>query len=62
MDIINAAFMPSVEAVAHARRVVAAFAAAPQAGAVNLDGLMLDMPHLKQAQQVLRRHDAYAAP
>jgi citrate lyase subunit beta/citryl-CoA lyase len=62
VDIINAAFMPSAEAVAHARRVVAAFAAAPQAGAVNLDGLMLDMPHLKQAQHVLRRHAAYAAP
>jgi citrate lyase subunit beta/citryl-CoA lyase len=62
VDIINAAFMPSADAVAHARRVVAAFAAAPQAGAVNLDGLMLDMPHLKQAQHVLRRLEAYAAP
>lgn len=61
VDIINAAFMPGEAAVAHARRVIDAFAAAPGAGAVSLDGMMLDMPHLKQAQHVLRRHDAFVA-
>ena len=55
---INAAFLPSAEAVAHAQRVVDAFAANPEAGAVGLDGMMLDMPHLKQAQHVLRLHAA----
>ena len=59
--VINAAFMPSGEAVAHARRVIAAFDANPEAGAVGLDGMMLDMPHLKQAQHVLALHAAYAA-
>ena len=56
---INAAFMPSEAAVAHARRVVAAFEAAPEAGAVGLDGSMLDMPHLQQAQRLLARHAAF---
>jgi citrate lyase subunit beta/citryl-CoA lyase len=59
--VINAAFMPSDAAVAHAHRVIAAFDANPDAGAVGLDGMMLDMPHLKQAQHVLRLHAAYAA-
>jgi citrate lyase subunit beta/citryl-CoA lyase len=52
--VINATFMPSAEAVAFAQRVVAAFAAS-EAGAVGMDGKMLDMPHLKQAEAVLRR-------
>lgn len=55
---INAAYTPDEAEVAHARRVVAAFAAAPGTGVVGLDGMMLDMPHLKQARRVL----AMAAP
>lgn len=51
---INECFAPSDEALAHARRVVAAFAAEPGAGVVGLDGQMLDIPHLKQAQQVIQ--------
>jgi citrate lyase subunit beta / citryl-CoA lyase len=50
---INDSYLPSAEEIAHARRVVAAFDAAPGAGTVGLDGRMLDMPHLKQAQAVL---------
>ncbi len=50
---INDAFTPSAEEVAHARRVVEAFAAAPGTGVVGLDGQMLDMPHLRQARRVL---------
>lgn len=52
---INAAFSPSAEALAHARRVVAAFADNPGAGALSLDGSMIDAPHLKQAQLLLAR-------
>lgn len=52
---INAAFAPSEAEIGHARRVVAAFAAAGGAGVVGLDGRMLDGPHLKQAQSVLAR-------
>ena len=51
--VINAAFTPSDAAVAHARAVVAAFAANPGAGALSLDGKMIDAPHLKQAQRIL---------
>ncbi len=53
---INAAFAPSEEAVAHARRVIAAFEAAEGAGTVGLDGKMLDIPHLRQARLVLEKH------
>jgi len=50
---INAAFVPSDAERAHAQRVVAAFATAPAAGVVSLDGRMLDRPHLLQAQRIL---------
>lgn len=50
---INRAFTPDAEAVARARRVVEAFAAAPQAGALQVDGRMMDAPHLRQAQRIL---------
>ncbi|URW75700.1 CoA ester lyase [Sphingomonas donggukensis] len=53
--VINAAFTPSDAAVAHARAVIAAFEANPGAGALSLDGRMIDGPHLKQAQRLLAR-------
>lgn len=55
---INAAFSPSDEALAHARRVIAAFDATPGAGTVGLDGRMIDLPHLKQARNLLARQAA----
>ena len=51
--IINAAYSPAPDEIAHARRVVDAFAASPGTGVVGLDGKMLDMPHLKQANRLL---------
>lgn len=59
--VINDCLMPSAEDVAFAHRVVAAFAAAPGAGTVGLEGRMLDIPHLTQARQVLALNAAYAA-
>jgi citrate lyase subunit beta / citryl-CoA lyase len=53
VDITNAAFSPGEEEVAWARRVVAAFAGAPNAGVLRLDGKMLDKPHLRAAEKVL---------
>lgn len=50
---INAAFTPSAEELACAEAVVATFAAEPDAGVVALEGRMLDLPHLKQAQATL---------
>ena len=55
VEIINRVFTPSAEAVAHARRIVEAFAAAPESGVVSLDGHMVDRPHLVAAQRVLAR-------
>lgn len=53
--LINRAFTPDAAAIAWAERVVAAFAAAPEAGVVGLDGKMLDRPHLRSAERVLAR-------
>jgi citrate lyase subunit beta/citryl-CoA lyase len=50
---INAAFTPTEAERQHARRVVAAFAAAAGAGVASLDGQMIDRPHLLQAQRIL---------
>ena len=51
--VINRAFTPSEAELAHARAVVAAFEANPQAGALSLDGRMIDRPHLLLAQRLL---------
>jgi citrate lyase subunit beta/citryl-CoA lyase len=53
VSVINEAFTPSEAEVAHARAVVAAFDANPGAGALSLDGKMIDRPHLVQAQRTL---------
>ena len=50
---INEAYSPSMAELAHAHRIVDAFAAQPDAGALNLDGLMIDKPHLTQARRTL---------
>lgn len=62
---INAAFSPSAEDVAAARRIVDAFADAPGAGALQIDGKMIDAPHLKQARHILAlagQHDQVQRP
>ncbi len=51
VDTINAAFTPTADEVEYAQRVVEAFSA--DVGTVALDGKMLDLPHLKQAERVL---------
>ena len=51
--IINEAFTPSSDEIAKARRIVAAFHQSPGVGTLQLDGEMLDRPHLKQALRVL---------
>ncbi len=52
---INAGFSPSDAEIAHARAIVAAFAASPGVGALKLDGKMIDRPHLTQAERLLAR-------
>jgi citrate lyase subunit beta/citryl-CoA lyase len=53
--IINEVFTPSDSDLAHARAVVEAFEKAGDVGVVALDGVMLDIPHLKQARALLAR-------
>ncbi|GMR17601.1 MAG: CoA ester lyase [Gammaproteobacteria bacterium] len=55
VDIINAAFVPDAASVARAQRIVALFAANPQAGTLGMDGEMIDRPHLLQAEKILRQ-------
>jgi citrate lyase subunit beta/citryl-CoA lyase len=55
VPVINEAFTPSPETVAHAQAVVTAFEAAGNPGVVALDGQMYDRPHLRRAQRVLAR-------
>jgi citrate lyase subunit beta / citryl-CoA lyase len=50
---INDAFSVSAEERTWAERVVAAFAANPDAGTLALDGRMIDRPHLVLARRVL---------
>jgi citrate lyase subunit beta/citryl-CoA lyase len=50
---INSCFTPSEADIAHARRVVAAFAADPDVGTIGIDGKMYDMPHLIAAKRAL---------
>lgn len=51
--VINKAFTPPPEDVERAVRIMALFAAAgPDAGVLSLDGKMIDLPHLRQAQRV----------
>ena len=58
VDVINAAFTPSADDIAYAKRVVEAFAGGK--GVASLDGKMLDQPHLKQANHILALADALA--
>jgi citrate lyase subunit beta/citryl-CoA lyase len=53
VPIINAAFTPSGEELAEARAIVSAFQASHDAGALQIDGRMIDRPHLKLARRLL---------
>lgn len=55
LPVINAAFTPSDQDIARAQAIVDLFAANPGAGALQLDGKMVDAPHLKAAQALLAR-------
>ncbi len=50
---INHAFTPDAAEIAWAEKVVAAFATSPDTGVIQIDGRMLDMPHLKLAKRIL---------
>lgn len=56
--IINSAFTPSKAEIAHARAIVEAFEAQPEAGVLAVGDRMVDRPHLVQAQRVLARAES----
>ena len=57
VEVINAAFTPSAEAVAQARRLIEAHARQQAAGtgAFAYEGKMVDMPLIRAAEQVIAR-------
>jgi citrate lyase subunit beta/citryl-CoA lyase len=60
VPVINEVFTPTPEALAKARAIVTAFAAAPGSGVVAIDGKMYDRPHLVRAKGLLERAEASA--
>ena len=55
VGVINAAFTPPAADIDHARAIVDAFEAQPDAGVLSVSGRMVDRPHLVQARRVLER-------
>jgi citrate lyase subunit beta/citryl-CoA lyase len=51
--VINAQLSPGEAEIAQARSIVAAFEANPDLGTFQLNGQMIDIPHLKQARNLL---------
>lgn len=58
VETINRVFTPSDNDLAHAREVIAAFDKAGDVGVVAFNGVMLDIPHLKQARALIARAEA----
>ena len=57
--IINEGFTATLEELQHAQRIVDAFTQSGGAGAVQLDGKMIDKPHLTQALRLLATHKGH---
>ncbi|MBT4204545.1 MAG: CoA ester lyase [Proteobacteria bacterium] len=53
VEVINEAYSPSLEELDHARAVIKAFAENPEAGTLQIEGKMIDKPHLVLAERVL---------
>jgi citrate lyase subunit beta/citryl-CoA lyase len=53
IEAANRAFSPAPERIEWARRVIAAYAADPQAGVLMLDGAMIERLHLAEAERII---------
>jgi len=53
IEACNRVFAPSPEEIAQARRILAVFAQNPQAGAIALDGRMVERLHAEEATRIL---------
>lgn len=60
-EVINEAFTPSEEEVEWSQKVVDIFEQNPGLGTIGLEGKMLDMPHLKQARNLLALNEQIKA-
>ena len=63
VELANAIFTPSDEEISRARRVLAAMQEAQQSGvgAATLDGRMIDVASVRQAEAIMRKAEAIAA-
>ena len=62
VEVINAAYLPTEKQVEDARAIISAFEdVADGAGTVQLEGKMVDRPHLVQAERLLARWQAFQA-
>jgi citrate lyase subunit beta/citryl-CoA lyase len=52
--IVNECFSPTKSEIVEAETVVSAFAANPESGALQIDGKLIDKPHLEKARRVLQ--------
>ena len=53
VPVINDAFTPTEAEIASARATIAAFEAQPGKGVLQIDGRMIDAPHLRQALRIM---------
>ncbi len=63
IDLANEVFSPTADEIANARRILAAMAEAKTegVGAVTLDGRMIDIASIRQAETLVRKSEAIAA-
>lgn len=59
VSVINEAFSPTEAEIERAQAIVAAFEANPEKGVLQLDGQMIDAPHLRHARRILGLADAH---
>jgi citrate lyase subunit beta/citryl-CoA lyase len=57
VEVINAAFNPGENEIARAQAIVDMFADNPDAAVLQMDGRMVEKPHLEQARQLLANLD-----
>jgi citrate lyase subunit beta/citryl-CoA lyase len=64
VGVLNAAFMPALEDVERARKIVAAYDAALAGGegAISLDGRMIDVPVAQRARALIASYEATLPP
>jgi citrate lyase subunit beta / citryl-CoA lyase len=53
VPVINRAFVPSAAEIERARKIISLFEANPEAGALGMEGEMIDRPHWLQARRTI---------